>query len=88
MKDSDPLRSLPNIGVKLASMLREIGIRNKNDIKAVGAANLYKKLQSLHEKRLPVCYYLYSLEGAIRGVHWNELSEKQKGELRRKAGLV
>jgi len=86
-KRRDELTALPNIGVKLAAMLRAAGIRTKNDIRHIGAAAIYRRLQATSEKHLPVCYYLYSLEGAVRGVHWNVLTDREKHALRRDAGL-
>jgi DNA transformation protein and related proteins len=87
MQTNDKLLALRNIGPKLASMLAELGIRDRASLQKAGSANLYKKLQAFSERRLPVCYYLYSLEGAIKGIHWNELSEREKRVLRQKAGL-
>lgn len=88
MPRNDPLTALPNIGVKLASMLHDVGIQDLQGIKKAGAANLYKKLQAFSGKRLPVCYYLYSLEGAIRNTDWRDLSDGQKQKLCREAGLA
>lgn len=88
MTVSVDIATLPNIGVKLATLLRKIDVYTKADLQKAGAARLYKKLQSYSEKRLPVCYYLYSLEGAIRGIHWNDLSDRDKKTLRLQAGLA
>ncbi len=35
---------------------------------------------------IPVCYYLYSLQGALTGHHWNDLPERVKEDLRKEAG--
>jgi len=32
---------------------------------------------------LPVCYYLYSLQGALLGLHWDDLPTELKTELRK-----
>ncbi len=34
------------------------------------------------QETLPVCYYLYSFEGALTDKHWNEISEQRKQQLR------
>lgn len=85
---SKSLSELKNIGKTLASRLHELGITNEAELKKLGAAKVYKWLSDQNpDKHLPVCYYLYSLEGAIQGKHWNAFSEKEKTELRLAAGL-
>jgi len=82
------LSDLKNIGKTVEAKLRTIGITGASDLKNIGAAKAYKRLSALvPSKHLPVCYYLYSLEGAIRNRHWNELSESEKKKLRIAAGL-
>jgi len=83
----DDLATLPNIGKKLAGMLRQAGVRQARDIQSIGAAKLYQKMQMRAPKRLPVCYYLYSLEAAARGIDWRQLSDADKKALRKQAGL-
>ena len=83
-----PLAELQNIGKTVASRLHEIGITNEADLREIGASKAYKLLsQQSPGKHLPVCYYLYSLEGAIQDKHWDLLSEKEKTDLRLAAGL-
>lgn len=85
---SQSLTELKNIGKTLASRLHALGITNEAELKKLGAAKAYQWLSDQHpEKHLPVCYFLYSLEGAIKDKHWNEFSEKEKTELRLAAGL-
>ncbi len=82
------LSDLKNIGKTVEAKLRTIGITSASDLKNIGAAKAYKRLSELEpSKHLPVCYYLYSLEGAIQNRHWNELSESEKKKLRIAAGL-
>jgi len=52
----------------------------------IGPANTYRRLCERAGKRLPYCYYLYSLEGALRGVHWSSLTAEEKQRLRIAAG--
>ncbi len=83
-----PLSELQNIGKTVASRLHEIGITNEVELKKLGSAKAYKWLSEQNSgKHLPICYYLYSLEGAIQDKHWDELSEKEKTKLRLAAGL-
>ena len=84
---SDPLRQLPNIGEKLSKLLRMEGVKCAEDIARLGPPVLYQRLQARFERRLPVCYYLYSLEGAMRGIHWDALTPEEKCRLRKAAGL-
>jgi len=69
------LRDLPNIGVTLAQRLSAIGIHSKATLLAVGPAEAYRRLYSHQGQKLPVCYYLYSLHGALTGRDWRELTE-------------
>ena len=83
-----PLSELQNIGRTVASRLHEIGITRESELKKLGSVNAYKWLsEKTSNKHLPVCYYLYSLEGAIQNKHWDDFSEKEKTKLRLAAGL-
>ncbi|MDJ0806789.1 MAG: TfoX/Sxy family protein [Gammaproteobacteria bacterium] len=84
-----PLHTLKNIGETVASRLHEIGITNLVELKHLGSVEAYKRLvEQSPGRRLPVCYYLYSLEGAIQDKHWNEFSEQEKLTMRLAAGLT
>lgn len=87
MGRTSALTELPNIGAKLAGMLEDAGVRNRSDIRRIGAPALYRRLQATSPRKLPVCYYLYSLEGAVQGRHWNDFTETEKRKLRLAAGL-
>ena len=85
---SRSLSELKNIGKTVASRLHELGVTSEAELRKLGAANAYKWLSDQNpDKHLPVCYYLYSLEGAIKDKHWDDLSEKEKTKLRFSAGL-
>ena len=76
------LSSLKNIGPTIQKRLQEIGINTKSDLKKVGPVLAYQKIQSKNPgKTIPVCYYLYSLQGALEGKHWDDISQKKKQEL-------
>ncbi len=82
------LHQLKNIGKTVEKRLNEIGIFSSADLKKTGAAKAYQKLsQKQRGRHLPVCYYLYSLEGALKNKHWDAFSENEKKKLRLKAGL-
>ena len=87
MKKSN-LRQLKNIGQTVEKKLNEIKIFSKSDLKKVGPSKIYRKLIETNPTiHLPVCYYLYSLEGALQDKHWDDLSGEEKKRLRLKAGL-
>jgi len=82
------LTDLKNIGVALAARMRTIGITSPRELKACGAARAYDMLAARTPgKHLAVCYYLYSLEGAIRGRHWDDFTWGKKLRPRLAAGL-
>jgi len=78
-----PIAKARNIGTIIAQRLKEIEITSLADLSEIGTANAYKKLSNYSPgKHLPLCYYLYSLEGALLDVHWDDLPENRKRELR------
>ena len=75
----EDLTSLRNIGATVAARLAEVGITSRADLKQMGAPEAYRRLVARNRGRaLPVCYYLYSLQAALEGVHWNEIGETKK----------
>jgi DNA transformation protein len=77
-----------NIGPTIAKRLQEIGVETIKNLQSIGPAGAYKKLQRLHpEETFPVCYYLYSLQGALDGIHWNDLPGPVKERLLKEAGI-
>ncbi len=81
------LLDLPNLGETSRARLEEVGIRNRRQLERVGPAGAYQRLVAVAGRRLPVCYYLYALDAALRGVDWRSLSDREKAELRRQAGV-
>lgn len=80
--DKDDLSSLKNIGPTIQKRLQEIGINTKDDLKRIGPVLAYQKIQSKNpEKTIPICYYLYSLQGALDNKHWDNISQKKKQKL-------
>ncbi|MBK8259294.1 MAG: TfoX/Sxy family DNA transformation protein [Polyangiaceae bacterium] len=81
------LAKLPNLGPTLCERLAEVGIDDAQALKQIGPANAYVRMVHVTGRSLPVCYYLYSLEGALRGEDWRCLSDHEKQRLRSEAGL-
>jgi len=81
------LPDLKNIGKKIAERLNEAGIFSEDDLRHVGAVGAHRLIKKKHpDETLPVCYYLYSFEGALSDKHWDEISEQRKQQLRAQVG--
>ncbi len=87
MKTNRKLTELRNIGKKLAARLNEVGIFSEDELQNVGAVNAHNMIKEKYpNETLPVCYYLYSFEGALADKHWDDIGEKKKRELKEKIG--
>jgi len=65
------LESAPNIGKTILRRLNNIGIFTLADLSERTPALAYKHMcDKANQTNLPVCYYLYSLEGALMDMHW------------------
>jgi DNA transformation protein len=74
---------LKNIGKKNAGRLNEGGIFSENELRLAGAVAAHRMIKKRYpDETLPVCYYLYSFEGALADRHWNEIDEERKQELK------
>jgi len=81
------LTDLKNIGKKLADRLSEVGIFSEDELRLIGAVEAHRKIKEKHpNETLPVCYYLYSFEGALTDKHWDEIGEKRKQQLKLQIG--
>ena len=77
------LSDLKNIGKKIEKRLNEIGVFNENDLSTLGPVKAYQQIKENYpNETLPLCYYLYSFEGALRNKHWNEIGESRKKKLK------
>ncbi len=83
MTRNRPLAELKNIGRKIASLLNEAGIHSEQELRSVGPVEVHKKIRENHpDETLPLCYYLYSFEGALCDQHWDAIGEERKRELK------
>jgi DNA transformation protein len=88
MAEKSRLLRLKNIGVTVAERLHEIGVFTREDLERIGAVEAYRRIKRKHSDiTLPRCYYLYSLEGALRDVHWDSIPDALKRRLSQQAGL-
>ena len=77
------VRDLINIGSKIAGRLNTIGISTEEELRHIGASEAHRLIKNNYpDETLPVCYYLYSFEGALTNTHWNKILEKRKKILR------
>ncbi len=84
MTTSRKLVDLKNIGIKIAGRLNEAGIFSEVELQFYGAVAAHKMIKKNHpNETLPVCYYLYSFEGALCNKHWNEIGEAKKQQLKK-----
>jgi DNA transformation protein len=87
MSRNRSLTDLKNIGKKIANRLNEIGIFSEDELRHVGAVGAHQMIKKKYpEETLPVCYYLYSFEGALIDKHWNEIGEQKKKQLKSQIG--
>ncbi len=87
MSTNKKLTDLRNIGPKIAGRLNEAGIFSEEELRFYGAVEAHKMIKKNHpNETLPICYYLYSFEGALCNKHWNEIGEEKKKKLKR--GIV
>ena len=74
------LISLMNIGQEMARKLRAVKITTAEELERVGSREAFFKLKVLFPE---VCLvHLYTLEGAISGVEFNQLPEDVKASLK------
>jgi hypothetical protein len=70
---------LRNIGPKSAAWLRQVGLRTREDLEAVGAIDAFMRVKRAGFK--PSLNLLYALEGALLDCHWQDVPESRRSEL-------
>ena len=70
---------LRNIGPKSAAWLRQVGLRSREDLEAVGAVDAFMRVKRAGFK--PSLNLLYALEGALLDCHWQDVPEARRSEL-------
>lgn len=87
LKTKNSLMGAKNIGSTIVKRLNEIGVYSLADLAEMTSVKAYKKICERHQGKIfPVCYYLYSLEGALLDLHWNDLPNDVKSELLHQVG--
>lgn len=81
---SNNLKGAKNIGVTIEKRLNEIGVFSLADLAQMTPVKAYQSICKQNpDKTFPVCYYLYSLQGALLDLHWDDLPSELKTELRK-----
>jgi DNA transformation protein len=81
---SNNLKGAKNIGATIEKHLNEIGIFSLTDLAQMTPVKAYESIcRQNPDKTFSVCYYLYSLQGALLDLHWNDLPKELKVELRK-----
>lgn len=70
---------LRNIGPKSSAWLRQVGLRTREDLDAIGAVEAFMRVKRAGFK--PTLNLLYSIEGALRDCHWQEVPDERRNEL-------
>jgi len=78
---TDDLRPIKNIGPKTSAWLHEIGIHTFEEIEALGAVEVYKRLKAAFPHKVSL-NALYGLQAAILNIHWNALPPDVKEDLK------
>ena len=81
------LKEAKNIGPTILKRLNEIGIFSLADLAEMTSVKAYQKICEQNPNRtFSVCYYLYSLEGALLNPHWDDLPKDLKRDLLKQVG--
>ncbi|MDZ7921959.1 TfoX/Sxy family protein [Rhodoferax sp.] len=73
------LAGLPNLGAKSCAMLLAAGIRSADDLHRLGSVASY--LQVKRQGGNASLNLLWALEGAISGLHWQEVAREHRTSL-------
>ena len=78
-KDHSDLIELKNLGSATVNILHAVGINSHADLERVGAVGVYLRIKkrNIHVSKV----MLYALQGALLGMHWNDLKPELKQQL-------
>lgn len=75
------MKKLLNIGKDTQRQLYEVGIESEEELRRIGAKEVWLKLQAIDPS---ACINrLYALEGAIQGIKKTDLSQDDKEDLKK-----
>jgi DNA transformation protein len=65
----------------------KLGFFSEDELRHVGSVGAHRMIRERHpNETFPVCYYLYSFEGALTDKHWDEIGEHRKQQLKVQIG--
>ena len=74
------LSKLPNIGKVVEEQLNDVGITTVNELINIGSKEAWLKIKEADDS---ACLNrLMALEGAIQNIHWHDLSDTDKKNLK------
>ncbi len=79
-----PLEALINLGRVSARQLAEIGVASEAELRKMGALAAYARLRHRFGRAITL-NMLYALDGALRGVRWDNMPASDRAALRAKA---
>jgi DNA transformation protein len=79
------MEKIRNLGPKTQTLLAAIGIHTRQDLQALGAVEVYRRLKAAFPERVSL-NALYSLEAALVDLDWRDLPPGRKAELRAEIG--
>ncbi|MGQ3052799.1 MAG: TfoX/Sxy family protein [Roseateles sp.] len=75
----DAIESLANLGPKSAEMLARVGITTLDQLRALGSVAAYTRAKRARQG--VSLNLLWALEGALTGVHWQEVAREHRTRL-------
>ena len=74
------IASLKNLGPKSAAQIVAVGIDGPDEIRTVGAANVYHRVKSKFPNSTSL-NLLWALQGALMELHWHDVPDDIKRQL-------
>lgn len=81
LPDPERLKDLPNIRFSTEQLLEKAGINSIEKLKSLGTIGAVEAIQQ-HTRHKPTIELVWSLEGAIQGIHRSQLPTNLKNALR------
>jgi DNA transformation protein and related proteins len=76
-----PIAQVRNIGLKLAKMLKDIGVSSEEDLAEMGPVAAYVRLRFAFDKEVGL-NALWAMEAGLSGLDWRQLPDDRKAELK------
>ncbi len=81
-----PISQMRNLGPVMERRLREIGIENETDLRAMGAVEAYRRLRFAFSREVSVIA-LHAMEAALLDCDWRRLPPEVKARLDREVRM-